>query len=430
MSVGTPPGNPASVVHASAAPRSGLYLAILALVSFFNYMDRMLLAVIAEPLKLEMQLSDAQIGLLSGFAFSALFAIAGIPIARLADRSNRVRLLSLSIAIWSAATALTGFARSFPQLFAARMAVGLGEAGCLPASHSLIGDYLPASRRGWGVSIFQGGGILGLSAGLMLSSYLAQTWGWRTALTAIGFAGLPVALLTWFVLRNPARQTGTARPESALSAIGALLRRKGYVYLVCANAIAGFGTYGMSQWGVVYFMRTYGLTLAETGFWMGTAQAIGGVTGVFLGGAGSILLMKRDRRWELWLPAAGYAAAAVLLAAMLLSPDAIMAIALQIMAVGALGVGSGVALSALQGFAEPERRATAIAVALFSISLFGLGLGPLTIGLVSDALEPILGISSLRAALSIAVLALPISTAFFLAASRYFTTESASERPD
>ena len=155
----------------------GLYLAILAAVSFFNYMDRMVLAVIAQPLKAEMRLGDAQIGMLSGFAFSALFAIAGIPIARLADRSDRVRLLSISIEIWSAATALTGIARTLPQLFGARMAVGLGEAGCLPASHSLIGDYLPQTHRGWGISVFQGGGILGLSAGLILTSYLTQTFG-------------------------------------------------------------------------------------------------------------------------------------------------------------------------------------------------------------------------------------------------------------
>jgi len=147
-------------------------LGVLALVSFFNYADRMILSVIAEPLKRELGLSDANVGLLSGLIFALVYAVAGIPIARLADRTVRVRILGLCVMVWSVATALMGLAGSFLVLAIARMGVAVGEAGCIPISHSVIGDYMSPRRRALGISIFQAGGIAGLSVGLIIAAYL------------------------------------------------------------------------------------------------------------------------------------------------------------------------------------------------------------------------------------------------------------------
>ena len=415
----------ATVDDAQSAPRvtAGVRyaLAILTLVSFFNYMDRMVLAVLLEPIKSELGFSDGQLGLLSGLAFAAFYATLGVPLARVADRASRVRLLAACLALWSLMTAATGLARNFGQLFLARVGVGVGEAGCVPAAHSLIGDYLPPARRALGISLFQAGGLAGLSGGLMLTGVLADHLGWRGALMVVGLAGAPLAVLILMTVREPDRRRYHAEPavEGAWAAITALARRPALRHLVVALSIGGFGSYGIAQWLPAFFIRSHDLTLTEIGIWAGSAAGLGGILGVMLGGWAATRLIPRDSRWELWLPAIAYGGSAPLYAAVFLAPSPYLAIGIKLFATFLAASGGGVALSAIQSFAEPHRRATAISLVLFLSSLLGLGLGPLLVGVASDVLTPTFGTESLRYALVISTAALLWAGLHFLLAARH-----------
>ena len=219
----------AQAIRQPRAANSAAYgLALLTFVSFFNYMDRMVLAVLLQPIKHELGLSDSQLGLLGGLAFAALYATLGLPLARVADRRPRVVILSVCLALWSVMTAATGLARSFLQLFLARMGVGVGEAGCVPSAHSLIGDLFPPERRAFAISVFQAGGIAGLSAGLITTGVIADQFGWRAALAVVGLPGLVLAVVIATTLSEPQRRKAAGpvlTSESAMTAIVGLLRR-------------------------------------------------------------------------------------------------------------------------------------------------------------------------------------------------------------
>jgi predicted MFS family arabinose efflux permease len=409
-------------VNVSPPAASAWYgLALLSLVSFFNYLDRMVLAVLVEPIKRDLDLSDLQMGLVSGLAFALLYATAGIPIARIADRKSRVSLLAICLAVWSGMTALTGAARNFTELFLARMGVGIGEAGCVPAAHSLIGDLFPPERRAFAIGMFQAGGLLGMSIGLMAAGYVAETWGWRVSLMVVGLAGLPLAVLVAFTMREPLRSVAAVGTvgESGMVAIKALMARPALVHLVLAISIGAFATYGMATWIPAFFVRIHGLGLAEVGLYGALAGGAAGLLGTVLGGAIMIRLLPRDRRWELWLPMVCYSLAMPLFAAMYLVPSIFSAFLLQAVATVISAAGGTVALSAIQTFAEPNRRATAISIMLMMSSLIGLGLGPVAVGQASDLLNASVGTESLRYALAGSSLLLLWAGVHFWFASRH-----------
>jgi predicted MFS family arabinose efflux permease len=306
------------------------------------------------------------------------------------------------------------------------MGVGVSEAGCVPAAHSLSGDYLPPERRALGISLFQAGGLAGLSAGLVATGILADNFGWRAALVIVGLSGVPLSLLVLLTLREPIRRglvADAASGESFGIAISALLRRPALRHLVLALSIGAFGTYGIAQWIAAFFIRVHGLSLTEIGVWSGLSSGAGGVLGVLAGGYLATRLIPRDPRWELWLPAIAYGGSAPLYAAVFLIPAWPAAIAIKFFAVLLAASGGGVALSAVQSFAEPNRRATAVALVLFLSSLLGLGLGPLLVGALSDVLNAKLGAQSLRYALL-------ASTAALLWAGLHFHLASRTARAD
>jgi predicted MFS family arabinose efflux permease len=388
-------------------------------------MDRMVLAVLLEPMRKELNLSDTQLGLLTGFAFALLYALLGIPLARLADRASRVTLLAACLGLWSLMTATTGVARSFAQLFLARMGVGIGEAGCIPAAHSLIGDYFPLERRAMAVSTFQAGALAGVSAGLFIAGALAQRFGWRYALIIVGLSGLPLGLLVFTTFREPARRgyDATLAIEGTIAAIVSLLRRRSLVNLIVAISIGGFGNYGINQWLPSFYVRSFGLPLSRVGLLAGMAAGIGGVLGVLCGGFVAMKLIPRDKRWELWVPAIVYISAAPVYAASFLSHSLNVVVGINILATFLVASGGGVALSALQSFAEPNRRALAISLTLFLSSLIGLGLGPLAVGLLSDHLKSALGQESLRYALVCSTVSLLWAGAHFYLSARTAAAE-------
>jgi predicted MFS family arabinose efflux permease len=352
-------------------------------------------------MKRDLGLTDTQLGLVSGLAFALLYATAGLPLARIADRGPRVRLLAACIAAWSLMTALTGQVRTFAELFLVRMGVGVGEAGCVPASHSLIADLFPPDRRALALGIFQAGGLLGLTLGLALAGWLADTQGWRTALLLIGLAGLPLALLIALALPEPARGGTEAPPaaESARTAVQALLARPVFLQVLLGISVGAFAAYGKAQWYPAFYVRSHGLSLTEIGLYGSLASGLGGILGILAGGTAMIPLRPRDARWELWLPMAGYLVAIPFALLTLSAADHRVAFLAQFLAVFSAATGGGASLAALQGQAEPHRRATAAALMLILSSLIGLGLGPVAVGLLSDLLAPRFGPDSLRVAM-------------------------------
>lgn len=387
----------------SRATAPGYVLTMLTIVSFFNFLDRSIIAVLIEPIKRDLDLSDSQLGLIAGFAFAMLYATLGLPLARIADRRSRITLMSISIAVWSVMTALTGMARNFIELFVARVGVGVGEAGCNPAAHSLIGDLFPAERRAFAVSIFQAGGMLGQTLGLMIAALVAQYWGWRAALMLVGLCGVPVALLLFSTVREPARSeahaAASAEPMSAT--VKALLARRPLVHLILGIAIASFGSQGITQWGPSFFIRTHGLKLSEVGVLIGLTAGLGAVLGMVMGGWVMTRLGRADRRWELWMPAIVFALNPFFMMPSFLLLDLKSVLLLQFLGAFISASGVGVAISSVQTYSEPHRRATAAAIMFLMSALIGLGLGPVAVGVLSDVLKPSFGIESLRYALLI-----------------------------
>lgn len=394
-------------------------LALLALVSFFNYLDRMSLAVLIEPIKRDLALSDTQIGLVTGLAFSLFYACLGIPIGRLADRGRKGRLLAICFALWSAMTALSGAATSFVMLFVTRMAVGVGEAGCMPTSFAIIAARFPQERRPLAISLFQAGGLLGIALGMFGAGLAGQLIGWRWTLGLIGAAGLPVALLVALTLDRGNDTVSKSAPHPALVDIIALLRRPAYLHSVLGISCASFATYGVIQWLAAFFVRSHGVGLAQIGLFSGLTTGVGGIIGTLTGGAIAGRLTRRRPEWDLWWPAAAYAASAPLFVATVLSPSVTAAFVFNFIATTVAASAGGVALASVQRFTEPERRATGNALMLMISALFGVGLGPVVIGIASDRLHSQLGNDSLRWALAgSTVMFLVASINFLLAAKR------------
>jgi predicted MFS family arabinose efflux permease len=392
-------GEPSSKVSAA----SWYALGVLTFINIFGYMDRIALSILMEPIKHDLHLSDQQLGLLSGIAFALFYAILGVPLARLADRSSRVRLISICLLLWSSMTALSGFAQNYVQLFLARIGVGVGEAGCVPPAHSLIGDYFPRAKRALGISLFNAGAAVGVSVGMFAIGAIGQSMGWRAAMQIVGVMGLPLAVLTFLTLREPARpELAKADTQSALQSIGGLLRRRALVHLSIGFSLGQVATHGFSQWAPTFLIRSFNMGMAEIGAWIGAISAGGGILGVIVGGLLAARLIPRDTRWELWLPGGALAVCIPLFVAMVLSPYAWLVLLMK-MLIGFFGaISSGVAIASVQSFAEPTQRATAVSLVLFLSALLGGGAGPYLIGLASDMLEPTFGKESLRYAFLIA----------------------------
>ncbi len=395
-------------------------LGVISATYMFAFMDRMSLAILLQPIKIELHLSDQQLGLLSGIAFAFFYCTFGIPLARIADRHSRVRLISICTAMWSVAMILCGQARNFPQLFLARMGIGIGEAGCVPPAHSLIGDYFPGKRRALAISIYQAGAVIGVAGGMALVGALGQHLGWRLSLTIVGAAGFPLALLAHLTITEPSRQKlAKCDQENVWAVLSALLRRKAFLHLALGNSLSSICTYGITQWTPTFLIRSFGMGLTEVGGWTGLAVGTSGILGLITGGLLITKLLPRDVRWELWLPTIAYSVSLPLYVLMFFSPTAAWAILLKTLGYFGAAVAGGVAFSSVQSFAEPHRRATAVAIVLFLMTMLGMGLGPYLIGVMSDLLAPRFGVESLRYALLLSTVMLAWAIFHFAMAARH-----------
>ena len=298
-------------------------------------------------------------------------------------------------------TALGGMARNYPLFFLSRVGVGVGEAGCLPPSYSLLSDYFPRIKRALAISLFNTGAAIGMIGGMTLTGYLGEHYGWRAALQIIGLAGLPLALVTILTLREPARPKAERPVETMLQSLWVLLRRKTFMHLSLAYALSHVATQGYSQWAPSFLMRSFAMKPTQIGAWLGTIGASCGMLGVLAGGFLASWLVRRDQRWDIWIPAVSVACCTPLFFVMVLSPY----VWLNFLANGIIafltGV-AGIATATVQSYTEPYRRATAVAIMMFLLSLLSSGIGPFLIGLTSDMLVPLVGGESLRYALLVA----------------------------
>ena len=406
--------------------RANYVLAALGVLSLLNYGDRIVIAVLLEPIKAEFGSSDAQLGLLTGFAFAIFYGSFGIPLARLADTKNRVAILSIVTAVWSLMTALSGAAQNFTQLLLARIGVGVGEAGCVPASHSLISDYFPRERRCFALGMFHAAGSIGVLGFIYLAGLIAETLNWRWAFCLVGLPGVAVAIAVWLTVKEPPRgnqDPGFVAPVKPLrwtEAFPILLRRSTFVQIVSAIALSSFTFLGVAQWIPAFLARSHDMPLTQIGLSFGIAMGVGLLTGQVLGSLAGPWFVRRDRRWECWLPAIVYAVAVpmYLLAFMVSSPY--FALFMVFMGMMCGGLSYGPMMSSVQSVSEPHLRATAVSLMMFSSALIGQGAGPFFIGYISDLLTPAYGDEALRIALMLSTAVMAWGALHFYLASRTF----------
>ncbi len=384
-----------------------LVLWTLLFVYIFNFLDRQIVNILAEPIKRDLGLSDTQIGLMAGLAFAVLYTVLGIPIARFADRptTNRVSLISISLVIWSGMTALCGAAQNFGQLLVARVGVGVGEAGCTPAAHSLIADLAPPEKRPAAMAFYALGIPIGSLLGLIIGGQLADTVGWRMAFVVVGIPGIALAFFVRLAIRDPRhgvvatalRASMVSPPPTDVKAsLAELFGSRAFVLLLIAGSFASFLSYGKGTWTAIFFMRTHGLSAGDTGFWLGV---IGGAAGIFGTWAGGWLASRYgavNRRHVMTAPAIGMLIAAPLMFATYFAESWMTAVALLFVPTALNSLYYGPTYSSVQGLVRPQTRAMASAVMLFCQNLIGLGLGPLFFGMLSDAVKPMAGEESVR----------------------------------
>lgn len=366
-------------------PRSRYVLGVLLAIYTLNFLDRQIVSILAAPIKADLGLSNTELGLITGLAFAIFYSTLGLPIAWAADRFNRVHILSGACALWSVMTALCGVSANFLQLFIARIGVGVGEAACVPASHSLISSYEPKETRAAALAIFSMGISFGTLAGLALGGIVADAFGWRAAFFVLGVPGVILALLAVFTIKEP-RQKGTTAAASAAppfkQAISELVGSTTYRHLTAGAALASLGGYGLVAFLGVYFVEEFGLSLTRIGVSLGLVIGIGGAFGAWIGGYLSTRFDDPDRAPR--FPAIGLVCAAPFLVAMVLANAPNLAFVLLLVLAAFNAFWYGPVFAAIQGLARERSRAMAAALFNLAVNLIGLGLGPLIIGAVSD----------------------------------------------
>lgn len=395
-------GQPPASVRAGDSVRLTMWL--LLIVYVFNFIDRQIVNILAEPIAKELDLSDTQIGLMTGIAFALFYTILGLPIARIADRptTHRGRMIAGALALWSGMTALCGMATTYTQLLLARIGVGVGEAGCTPAAHSLIADKVPAERRASALAFYSLGIPVGGLLGMLIGGVLADTVGWRGAFFWVGVPGLALALIVLVLLKEPRRDgtslnKGSAAPSMATGeALKSIFSSRAFILLLAAGSSASFLSYGKSTWTTIFFQRSHGLTPGEVGFWFGLWGGIAGAFGTWLGGWLADRFGKHDRRHVMTAPAIGMVIAAPMAFAAYFMTDWRIALVLLMVPTVLNSLYYGPCYSSTQGLVPMRARAIAAAVMLFCQNLIGLGFGPLFFGMLSQWLKPEYGADSVR----------------------------------
>lgn len=392
-----PAASPLSLIRRHAP------LLLLTLTFAVAFVDRQLLAILQESIKRDLDLSDSQLGLLSGTAFALFYVGFGIPIARLADQCNRRNLIAISLAAWSAMTAATAFAQSFAHMLVARTGVAVGEAGCNPASYSMIADLYHPRHRATATSIYSTGASWGMLAGLLLGGWLEAAVGWRGAFLIVGLPGIALAVFLRLYVREPERKQLAANKISFREGLAYIATRRTLVALGLAVSFSATAAYVPILWGASFFIRVHGYSASEVGVWMAMILGIGAAMAAIGHGMLADRLGMRDSRWRLWLPAAVSLVSLPLWIAGFMTNDRDGAMFLLLAPLVLCNVFSGVLYSVITGLMPPDFRATGTAIFLVFANGAGMGVGVLGVGALSDLLQPAYGVQSIQYALLMVV---------------------------
>ena len=390
------PENP----YASTARRNYV-LVVLTLVYTFNFIDRQLLSILQEAIKLDLSLSDAQLGLLTGFAFAMFYVTAGIPIARLADRSNRRNIVAVSVGLWSFMTAISGFVQNYLQLLLARVGVGVGEAGGSPPSHSIVSDIFPKKQRASALAFYSTGVNLGILFGFLFGGWLNEFFGWRVAFMVVGVPGIMLAILVRTTVREPVRglvenKQASDKQVPFKDVITLLWQRKTFRHMALACGLNAFAGYGTVNWLASFFIRTHEMSTGELGTWLALSTGLFGAIGVLIGGILGDKLGGRDKRWYTWIPGLATIMVVPFMIIVLLTDNQYVALVCVFIPGTLQNVYLGNSIATTHNLVGLRWRSTASAILFFILNVIGLGMGPFAVGLLSDFLAPTLGAESLR----------------------------------
>ncbi len=401
-------------------------LAILVLVYMMNFIDRQILAVLAVPMKTELGLSDSQLGILHGLAFALLYTTLGIPIAALADRSSRRRIMSWALGIWSAFTVLCGFIVGFWSLFFSRVGVGIGEAGGVAPAYSFISDYYPKEQRARALSIYSLGIPLGMAFGILLGTIIASRIGWRSAFIIVGSIGLVIAPVMRFAVRDPkrggyeAKPGDTAAPPTArfVEVLSMVVRKPTFWLLSFGAAASSVCGYGLAAWLPSFFIRSYKLSLTEMGLFYASITIIGGCLGILGGGILADRVGKRSKAYYPLIPAVSFLIGLPCFFGAVHSSSLLLAFPLFLIPTALNLVWLGPIVTSVQHLVPAHMRTRASAMFLLINNLIGIAVGSYYFGAMSDALKPHFGAESLRYAIYSGLGFYVIASTLFLIASR------------
>ena len=418
-------------IPASAASRStnrGLVLAMLVLAYTFNFIDRQIISILAVPIKIDLGLSDTQLGLMGGLAFALFYTSLGIPIAMLADRTNRSWIMTIALAVWSAMTAICGLAQNFWHIFLARLGVGIGEAGGVAPAYSLVSDYFPPEQRARALSIYSFGIPIGSALGIVFGGLIASYIDWRAAFFIVGMADMLLAPFFKMVVKEPRRgQFDKPGTDTKAASIGVVLKTIGgkpsFWLLSLGAACSSMMGYGMFFWLPSFFVRSFGTTLLEASLSFGALLLVGGVAGIWFGGWLGDRFGAGKRAAYAIIPAIAFLATIPFYVVGVLSPTLNLSFVVMVIPT-ALGLAwLGPILSAIQHLVTPNMRATASAIFLFINNLIGIGAGTAILGALSDALQGHFGAESLRYSILAGTVFYVAAAVLFLIASRFLEND-------
>lgn len=405
-------------------------LIILTIIYAFNFLDRQILVILQEPIKADMGLSDAQLGILTGLAFAVFYVTAGIPIAYWADRGNRRNIIALALTIWSAMTAFTGLVQNYVQMVIARIGVGVGEAGGSPPSHAMISDLYPEKQRATAMAIFSTGTGIGTLLGFLVGGILIQFVDWRTIFLIVGLPGIAIAVVLRFTVKEPTRGRleETAPPKASLQETLRLLRDRPTFWIMSFGfALSMFTTYGAGNFIPSYLIRSHEMTVTQVGISLALIAGFSGMIGIYLGGVITDRMILRDKRWYLWTPALAMVIAGPFAVTLYLSDNTPLALICLFIGNMLNSTAIGPAIAVAHGVVPPSMRALVSSILFFIMNLIGMGIGPVYTGWISDLLEPRFGDDSLRYAMLSVLLITSLSVVLLYVASRYLRRDFARQ---
>jgi len=370
-------------------PYAYYVLGVLFVVYIFNFIDRQILAILLQPIKDDLKLSDKALGFLTGFAFALFYTFAGLPLARVADRWVRRSLIAISLATWSIMTAVSGLAHGFTDLALARIGVGIGEAGATPPAHSLIADYFPPEKRATAFAVYASGIYVGVGIGFFVGGWINDNYGWRAAFYVVGLPGILMALIVRLTIREPPR--GLSEPHVTTGrqyTIKEVWQFFGRVpagrNVSLAGAFHAFVGYGLGAWIPAFFVRLHGMTPGSLGRWLSWITALGGLIGAFAGGWIADRWARSNPRARPYVGMIGASLSTLPLFVTLLVTNTQLALLFLLPYNIFTTLWLGPTIAIIQELVPPAMRSMASAVFLFIVTIIGLGAGPQVVGIMND----------------------------------------------